>query len=163
MLHVQHDSISSFNQLNHSFMTLSSLLPSSLRFVQNSLIGSAAHASSDNPHGSPSDTLWFSHSFCANLVPRVFHFPTPKGAREERPWFRLVTRLGDKFIFMGGVPICQSIVAAAVCYLLNRLSGQPWKALFRFCREDLSYQVHCFKTLKLNCVLKLWKDKNVKL
>ena len=50
------------------------------------------------------------------------------------PWFRLVTCLGDKFIFMGGVPIYQSIVAAAVCYLLNRLSGQPWKA--REAREE---------------------------
>ena len=98
-----------------------------------------------------------------NLVPRVFHLPTPKGAREERPWFRLVTCLGNKFIFEGGVPIHQSIVAAAVCYLLNRLSGQPWKALFRFRSEDLSYQVHCFQHLKLNWVWELWKDKNVKL
>ena len=40
-----------------------------------------------------------------NLVPRVFHLPTPEGAREERPWFRLVTCLGNKFIFKGGVPI----------------------------------------------------------
>ena len=53
------------------------------------------------------------------------------------PWFRLVTCLGDKFIFMGGVPINQSIVAAAVFYLLNRLSGQSWKVLFRFRSEDL--------------------------
>ena len=45
--------------------------------------------------------------------------PHPKGAREERPWFRLVTCLGDKFIFMGGVPIYQSMVAATVCYLLT--------------------------------------------
>ena len=91
----------------------------------------------------------------ANLVPRVFHLPTPKGAREERPWFRLVTCLGNKFIFEGGVPIYQSIVAAAVCYLLNRLSGQPWIALFRFRSEDLSYQVHCFQHLKLNWVWEL--------
>ena len=90
-----------------------------------------------------------------NLVPRVFHLPTPRGAREERPWFRLVTCLGNKFIFEGGVPIYQSIVAAAVCYHLNRLSGQPWIALFRFRSEDLSYQVHCFQHLKLNWVWEL--------
>ena len=99
----------------------------------------------------------------ANVVPRVFHHPTPMGARKERPWFRLVTCLGYKFIFEGGVPIYQSIVAAAVCYLLNRLSGKPRKALFRFRSEDLSKQVHCFQHLKLNCVWKLSKDKNVKL
>ena len=28
-----------------------------------------------------------------NLVSRVFHLPTPKGAREERPCFGLVTWL----------------------------------------------------------------------
>ena len=50
---------------------------------------------------------------------------------------------------MGGVPIYQSIVAAAVFYLLNRLSGQQWKALFRFRSERLSYQVHCFELTKL--------------
>ena len=94
--------------------------------------------------------------------PGSFIFPTPKRAREERHYFRLVTCLGDKFIFMGGVPIYQSIVAAAVCYLLNRLSGQPWKALFRFRSEYLSYQEHCFQHLKLNWVWKLRKDKNVK-
>ena len=32
-----------------------------------------------------------------NLVPRVFHLPSPKGAREGRPWFRLVTCLGDNY------------------------------------------------------------------
>ena len=63
----------------------------------------------------------FAHE--TNLVSRVFHVPTRREAREERAWFRLVTCLGDKFIFMVGVPIYQSIVAAAVCYLLNRLSG----------------------------------------
>ena len=88
--------------------------------------------------------------------------PHPKGREEERPWFRLVICLGDHFIFMGGVPIYQSIVAAAVCYL-NRLSGQPWKALFRFRSEDLSYQIHCFQHLKRNWVCKLLKDKTVKL
>ena len=98
-----------------------------------------------------------------NLVPRVFHLPTPKGAREERPWLRLITCLGNKFIFKGGVLNYQSIVTAAVCHLLNRLSGQPWKALFRFRSEDLSYQVHCFQHLKLNWVWKLRKHKNVKL
>ena len=71
----------------------------------------------------------------------------------------LVTNLSSS----EGVPIYQSIVAAAVCYLLNRLFGQPWKALFQFRSEDLSYQVHCFQHLKLNWVWKLWKDKNVKL
>ena len=90
-----------------------------------------------------------------NLFPRVFYLPTPKGAREERPCFRLVTCLGNKFIFEGGVPVYQSIVAAAVYYLLNQLSEQPWKALFRFRSEDLSYQVHCFQHLKLNWVWEL--------
>ena len=66
-----------------------------------------------------------------NLVPRVFHLPTPKGAREERPWFRLVTCLCNKFIFEGGVPIYQSIVAAAVCYLLRTGSlGNHGKLFF---------------------------------
>ena len=46
---------------------------------------------------------------------------------------------------------------------INRLSGQPWKTLFRFRSEDLSYQVHCFQHLEQNCIWKLWKDKNVKL
>ena len=105
---------------------------------------------------------WWFFWCCPKLVPRVFHLPTPKQAREERPWFRLVTCLGEKFIFKGGVPVYQSIVAAGVCYLLNRLSGQPWKALFRFRSEDMSYQVHCFQHLKLNWVWKLWKDKKVK-
>ena len=76
--------------------------------------------------------------------------PTPKGAREEKPWFRLVTYLGDKFIFIGGVPIYQGIVAAAVCYLQNWFSWQPWKALFRFRSKHLSYPLHCFQHLKLN-------------
>ena len=41
---------------------------------------------------------------CQNsLVPRLFHLPTPEGAREERPWFRLVTCLTDKFSTLGGV------------------------------------------------------------
>ena len=35
------------------------------RFVQNSLIGSAAQASSENAHGSPSDIPWLSQLFCA--------------------------------------------------------------------------------------------------
>ena len=73
----------------------------------------------------------------------------------QGPLFRLVTCLADKFIFIGGFPIYQSIVAAAVCYLQNRVSGQPWKALFQFRSEDLSYQVHCFQHLKLNWVWKL--------
>ena len=46
---------------------------------------------------------------------------------------------------------------------INRLSGQPWKTLFRFRSHGLSYQVHCYQHLKLNCVWKLRKDKNVKL
>ena len=36
---------------------------------------------------------------------------------KERPWLRLVTCLGAKFIFMGGVPIYQNIVAATVCHI----------------------------------------------
>ena len=43
-----------------------------------------------------------------------FHLPTPKGARDERPLFRLLTCLGDKFIFRGRVSIYQNIVVAGV-------------------------------------------------
>ena len=89
--------------------------------------------------------------------------PHPKGSEGRKTLVQAGTCLGNKFIFKGGVLIYQSIVAAAVCYLLNRLPGQPWKALFRFRSEDLSYQVHCFQHLKLNWIWKLWKDKNVKL
>ena len=45
---------------------------------------------------------------------------------------RLVTCLGNRFIFKGGVPIYQSIVAAAVCYFLNRLSRHQGKLSFNF-------------------------------
>ena len=38
---------------------------------------------------------------------------------------------------------------------INQLSGQPWKTLFRFRSEDLSYQVHCFQHLYLNWIWKL--------
>ena len=38
----------------------------------------------------------------SNLVPRVFYLPTPRERGKKEPWFRLVTCLGDKFIFMGG-------------------------------------------------------------
>ena len=62
-----------------------------------------------------------------NLFPRVSQIPTQKGAREERPCFRLVTCLGDKFMFMGGVLIYQTVVAAAVSYLQNRVSVRSWK------------------------------------
>ena len=44
------------------------------RFVQNSLIGSAAHASSENAHGSPSDMPWLGSHFscaCANFLARL--------------------------------------------------------------------------------------------
>ena len=78
----------------------------------------------DNPRNGKYCVVHFPFLCSRNLVPRLFHLHTPKGAREERPWFRLVTCLGNKFIFEGGVPIYQNIVAAAVYYLLNRLSGQ---------------------------------------
>ena len=42
-----------------------------------------------------------------------------EGVVKERPWFRLVMCLGDKTIFMGGVPIFQKIVAASTCHLKN--------------------------------------------
>ena len=58
-----------------------------------------------------------------------FSPPHPKGTKEGRPWLRLITCRDDKFVFMGGVPIYQSIVLAGVCYIQNRLSRQPWKAL----------------------------------
>ena len=53
------------------------------RFVQNSLIGSAAHASSENAHGSPSDTPWLSHLFCAcdNFLARLQGSGWRRGAR----------------------------------------------------------------------------------
>ena len=37
--------------------------------------------------------------------------PHPKGSEEEKPWFRLVTCLGDKLIFVRGVPGFFNIVA----------------------------------------------------
>jgi len=79
------------------------------------------------------------------LVLSVLDLPTPKRAREERPCFRLVTCLCNKFIFMGGVPTSQSFVAAAVCYLLNRFSGQAWKALFRFAAKICHIKYIAFK------------------
>ena len=54
-----------------------------------------------------------------NLVSRVFHLPTPKRAREERPWFRLVTCFGDKFMFVGGVPVFQNVVAIVISDLVS--------------------------------------------
>ena len=50
--------------------------------------------------------------------PGSFVFPQ-EGVVEERPWFRLVTCLGDKIIFMGGVPIFQKIVATSICHIQN--------------------------------------------
>ena len=38
------------------------------------------------------------------------YLPIAKGAREERPWFRLVTCLGDKFIIMEGVPFVRVLL-----------------------------------------------------
>ena len=126
---------------NHECLTTSHLEPN-IRMNQLPCIKHSAGAGTGREFQSEmwvlrwAVTLWLNSLFFflvfPNLVPRVFHLPTPKGAREERPWFRLVTCLSNKFIFEGGVPIYQSIVAAAVCYLLNRLPGQPWKALFRF-------------------------------
>ena len=50
--------------------------------------------------------------------PWSFIFPQ-EGVVKERPWFRLVMCLGDKTIFMGGVPIFQKIVAASTCHIKN--------------------------------------------
>ena len=86
------------------------------------------------------------------MAGKNFEITQPRSQGLSSPRFRLITCLGNKFISVGGVPTYQSIVAAAVCYLLNCLSGQPWKALFRFRSEDLSYQVHCFQHLKLNWI-----------
>ena len=72
---------------------------------------------------------------CANnLVPSVFHQPTPRGAREERPWFRLVRCLGDKFILVRWVPVFQNVVAIVICNLLKQSCFSPdhlGKPLFR--------------------------------
>ena len=40
-----------------------------------------------------SDLVGYTLDHFLNLVARVFRRPTPEGAREERPWFRLVTCL----------------------------------------------------------------------
>ena len=51
--------------------------------LQNSLIGSAAHASSENAHGSPSVIPWLSHLFCtcANFLARLQGSGWRRGAR----------------------------------------------------------------------------------
>ena len=54
-----------------------------------------------------------------NLIPRVFHLASPEGVKEERPWFRLVICLSDKFSILGGVPAFLNIVAACVCHSQN--------------------------------------------
>lgn len=75
-------------------------------------------------------------AFIANKpVPRVFHLPTPMGAREERPMFRLVTCPGDKFIFMGGLPVFQNVTSQTDFASLRA----TLKALCRFPSEALSY------------------------
>ena len=53
------------------------------RFVQNSLTGAAAHASSENAHGSPSDIPWLSQLFCAcaNFLARLQGSGWRRGAR----------------------------------------------------------------------------------
>ena len=60
------------------------------RFVQNSLIGSAAHASSENAHGSPSEIPWLSQLFCecANFLARL----------QGSGWRRAARRTGLSFI-----------------------------------------------------------------
>ena len=60
------------------------------RFVQNSLIGLAAHASSENAHGSPSDIPWLSQLFCAcaNFLARL----------QGSGWRRAARRTGLSFI-----------------------------------------------------------------
>ena len=74
-----------------------------------------------------------------NLVPRVFHLPTPNGEREE------ILCSGWSRVLLTNLSSCEgSHVASAVCYLQNRLSEQPWKAIFQFPSEALSCLVHSF-------------------
>ena len=65
------------------------------------------------------------YTFVGNLVPGVFHLPTPKKAREESPCFRLVTRLGDKFMFVGGIPVFQNMVDIGICNIENQPCVSP--------------------------------------
>ena len=53
------------------------------RFVQNSPTGAAAHASSENAHGSPSGTPWLRHlsCACANFLARLQGSGWSRGAR----------------------------------------------------------------------------------
>ena len=51
------------------------------RFVQNSLIGSAVHASSENAYGSPSDTPCHLFCACANFLARLQGSGWRRGAR----------------------------------------------------------------------------------
>ena len=51
----------------------------------------------------PALCLYLKRYAYPKLVPTVSQPYTPKKAREERPWVRLVTCLGGKFIFMVGV------------------------------------------------------------
>ena len=69
---------------------------------------------------------------------------TQKGAREERPWFKLVTCLGDKFMFVGGVPAFQNIVAVGICNIQNRpcFSLGNLRKLFFDCVAELYHIYH---------------------
>lgn len=85
-------------------------------------------------------------------------FPTPKGAREERPRrLRLVTWLGEKFIFVAGGPIFQSIVAANICHIQNRNCFSP--ANLGKLSWDFTAKPYHIYHLKLG--LETVKDKNV--
>ena len=62
------------------------------RFVQNSLIGSAAHASSENAHGSASDMPWLGSHFscaCANFLARLPGSGRRHGAGRTRSYLFL--------------------------------------------------------------------------
>ena len=90
-----------------------------------------------------------------NLVPRVFHLPTPKGKRDERPcsgWSHvLMTNLSS---YDG------SHVTSAVCYLQNRLSEQPGKANLSISQRRFVMSITLLSTL-LSTLFS--KDMNIKL
>ena len=84
--------------------------------------------------------VWIKQNLKARLQPhsRGLLSPHPKESEGRKTLVQAGHVSRWQIIFMGGVPIYQSIATATVCYLQTRLSKQPWKAPFRFRSENLS-------------------------
>ena len=81
--------------------------------------------------------------------PWSFIFPQ-QGVVKERPWFRLVMCLGDKTIFLGGVPTFQKIVATSICHIKNE--SQAITMFFGNLHSWISGSSYCNVNLKPNQV-----------